>query len=408
MAIFIPGTPVETSDPFIPVEALPPGPHSFRLVVVDEAGNESLPAFAKVEVTRKDELVDPKAVAVRKVAGPEDADHDPFGRELWVSSNGPADTRLPASAAVAISLPEGRIAATVPVPARAGDIAVSRNPDRRVGLVSNTSARSATLISLAERKVLFIFRLKDDVDGVAVSPDGTRGIAVIPSTGQAIILDLQQFAVLAEIQVGKQPSKALIAQQGRIAFVNCAGDGNIVGIDMRKLEVVGRFPVGGADTSAPVQFTVTAAGFPAWTANPGTASASAALSASRINDIGLKFRPGAVAADEGGKRGFLVGPESDSLAFAEADAGQARSVRMPAPGGGYKSIAATRGAEFLAVVHPLKEAASFWLGPDPRLRAILGDLIRPARVIATDDDALFCILDPAGDTVSLVDISSLA
>jgi hypothetical protein len=35
MAIFTPGAPVETAEPFIPVEALPPGAHTFSLVVVD-------------------------------------------------------------------------------------------------------------------------------------------------------------------------------------------------------------------------------------------------------------------------------------------------------------------------------------------------------------------------------------
>jgi DNA-binding beta-propeller fold protein YncE len=412
MAIFTPGAPVETTDPFIPVEALPPGGHTFRLVVVDEAGNESLPAFARLEVTRKDGLVDPKVTTVQKLASPADADHDAFGKELWVSANGPVSAANAAAFAIAISLPEGEVIATVPIPARAGDIAVSRNPDRRVALVANAGARSVTLVSIADRKVEFVFRLKDDADGVAVTPDGKVGVVAVPSTGQVIVLDLGEHAVLAEIDVGRSPSKVKIAQQGRIAFVNCVGDGNIAGIDLRRFTIVGRFLAGGSEISAPVDFTVTAAGFPAWTANAGSrngnGSASAALSATRVNDIPLKFRPASVAADEEGKRGYLVGPEADALAFTEADAQEAKTLGMPANAGGYRSLAATRDAAFLAVVHPEKESASFYLGPEPRLRAVLRGLKAPARVIATDDGEFFCVLDPAGNTLSLVEIAGLS
>ena len=407
MATFTPGTPVETPDAFIPVEALPPGKHTFSLVVVDEVGNESAPALASLEVTQKAVLVDPKNTTVQKLAAPADADHDPFGNELWVSANASVDAPTAGAAAIAIALPEGRIAGTVQMQAQAGDIAVSRNSDRRVGLVANVGARSVTLISLAERKIIFIFRLKDDVDGVAVTPDGTHGVAAIPATGQVIVFDLVQLVVLAEIQVGKAPSKIRIAQQGRIAFVNCVGDGNIVGIDLKKFTVVGRFLVGGAETSAPSQFTVTPAGFPVWSANPGSATASDTLSATKVHDLLLKFKPQGVAADEGGKRAFLVGPEADILAFADAEAAEAKSLRMPAPGGGYKSVASTREGTCLAVVHPLKASASFYLGPDPRLRAIVNGLQAPARVVVTDDDAFFCILDPRGNTVTLVAIAGL-
>jgi hypothetical protein len=49
MAAFTPGIPIETDVPAITVDGLPPGPHTFRLVVVDEAGNASLPSLAKVD-----------------------------------------------------------------------------------------------------------------------------------------------------------------------------------------------------------------------------------------------------------------------------------------------------------------------------------------------------------------------
>jgi DNA-binding beta-propeller fold protein YncE len=223
-----------------------------------------------------------------------------------------------------------------------------------------------------------------------------------------VVLDLVDFRVLAALQVGRLPSQVLTAQAGRIAFVNCLGTGNIVGIDLRRLAVVGRFEAGGSPASGPVQFTLTKAGFPVWTANRNAGSASNALSATRINHIPLDFQPGAVASDEAGQRAFLAGPESDRLAYVQAEAGEAKFARLLAPGGGYKSVAATRNGNLVAVVHPLKEAASFHRGPDLLPRSVLSGLRAPARVLATDDDTWFCILDPRGNTVSLVDIASLA
>jgi DNA-binding beta-propeller fold protein YncE len=230
----------------------------------------------------------------------------------------------------------------------------------------------------------------------------------IPSTGQVIVLDLRDFRVLAEIQVGRLPSKIILAQEGRIAFVNCVGEGVIVGIDMRRFTVVGSFKVGGGEDSGPVQFTATQAGFPVRTANQGNATASAALSATRINDVRLDFKPAAVASDADGKRAFLVGPDADGLAMVEAEAAEARMFRMIAPAGGYKSVAATSDAELVAVVHPMKQAASFYRGGDMQLRAILDNLKTPSRVVITDDGGFFCILDPGANSISLVEVSSIA
>ena len=350
MAVFIPGVPVETADPQITVEGLPPGAHNFRLVVADEDGNLSEAAFARITVNPKDERIDPKVIRVEKLAQPFDADHDPIGKELWVSANEPATAAGSGAFAMAISLADGKLAGSVAVPARAGDIAVSRTADRRVGLVANPGARAATVIGLGQRERLKVFQLKDDPDGVAVSPDGTRGLVAIPATGQVIVLDLIEFRVLGELEVGRLPSKIRLAQAGKLAFVNCLGTGEIVGIDVRKPAVVGRFAVGGGGQSLPVQFTATEAGFPVWTADQQAAMASFSASASKVRDIRLDLRPGAVAADEGGKRAFLAGPESDRLAICSADSDQAVFAQMPAPAGGYKSVAALRDGSLAATI----------------------------------------------------------
>ena len=408
MATFTPGNPIETADPFIPVEGLPVGAHTFQLVVVDDSGNPSLPAFVKVEVNKADDgRVDPKVTLVRKLATPVDADHDPFGKELWVSANGPINAPAPTAFAQAISLEERRVVASVPIPARAGDIAVSRNPDRRVGLVANPGARSATVISLSQREVLHVFQLKADPDGVAVTADGTRGLAAIPATGQVIVFDLVEFRVLGELEVGRLPSKFRLAQQSRLAFVNCLGTGEIVGIDIRKPAVVGRFPVGGGAGSQPVQFTVTEGGFPVWTANQAAASATEALSAAKIHDIPLDFKPGCIATDAEGKRAYLAGPDSERLAFIESGVGEAKFQRLIAPCTGYKGVAATREGNLVGVVHPLKQAASFLRGETLSLRSIVDGLKAPTRIMVTDDEAFFCVLDSGGNAVALVEIPGL-
>lgn len=407
MATFTPGNPIETADPIVPVEGLAPGSHVFRLVVVDDAGNESVPAFAKVNVRQPDERIEPKVTLVRKLAEPVDADHDPFGKELWVSANGPEAATNATAFAQAISLSERQVVASVRIPGRAGDIAVSRDPQRRIGLVACHGASSVAVLGLPQREVLHVFRVKADPDGVAVTADGTRGLVAIPATGQVIVFDLVEFRVIGELEIGPLVSKFRLAQQSRLAFVNCIGTGEIVGIDIRKPAVVGRFKMEGGSDAGPVQFTVTEAGFPVWSANQAMGAAGLALSASKISGIPLDFKPAGVAADEGGKRAFLVGPESDRLAFVEADVGEARFFPMIAPGGAYKGVAATRDGNLVAAVHPLKRTASVLRGSQLRLRAIVEGLEDPARVILTDDEEFFCILDGKGRTVALVEVPSL-
>ena len=57
MAQFVPGTPVVTREPVVTVDAgLRPGRHRFRLVVVDNDGQESAP--------------DERIVTVRRLVGP--------------------------------------------------------------------------------------------------------------------------------------------------------------------------------------------------------------------------------------------------------------------------------------------------------------------------------------------------
>lgn len=408
MPEFAPGVPLETSEPVVTVEGLAPGGHTFRLVVEDEDGNRSQPAFAKMTVaTPPVEKVEPKVARVGQVPSPVDADHDPVGGELWVTGNASAATAA-VSAAFAIDLKARKVVGSAQVPGLAGDIAVSKTADRRVGLVACPEGRAAALLSLADRKVLKVFELKSAPDGVAVAPDGTRGVAALPATGQLIVFDLVDPKVLAEIEVDRLPSKIRLSQAGRLAFVGCLGTGTVVGVDLKKLEVVGRFAVGGSAASQPVQLAATEAGFPVWTADMGASMASNALSATKIADVPLKFPPGAVAADAGGKRAFLAGPQAALLAFATAGSQNAEFTEMPAPAGLYRSVACTRDGNLAAATHPRKASVSFYLGAPPQLRGIAGGFQAPARVGATEDDRFFWILDPAGNEVALVDAAALA
>jgi hypothetical protein len=50
MANFVPGTDIETPGPTVEVTALPPGVHRFRLIVEDDTGRLSQPAFIDVTV----------------------------------------------------------------------------------------------------------------------------------------------------------------------------------------------------------------------------------------------------------------------------------------------------------------------------------------------------------------------
>jgi hypothetical protein len=51
MAVFKPGVPVATSEPFVQVDAgVPAGRHQFRLVVIDDEGNQSRPTIVVVTI----------------------------------------------------------------------------------------------------------------------------------------------------------------------------------------------------------------------------------------------------------------------------------------------------------------------------------------------------------------------
>ena len=53
MTAFAPGKPVTTDTPTVAVDALPPGRHTFTLVVVNAAGVRSAPATAVVTVSAR-------------------------------------------------------------------------------------------------------------------------------------------------------------------------------------------------------------------------------------------------------------------------------------------------------------------------------------------------------------------
>ncbi len=51
MAVFKPGVPIATSEPFVQVDAgVPAGRRQFRLVVIDDEGNQSRPTIVVVTI----------------------------------------------------------------------------------------------------------------------------------------------------------------------------------------------------------------------------------------------------------------------------------------------------------------------------------------------------------------------
>lgn len=88
MATFKPNQPVVQSDPMVKVdvtraEPLPVGPHRFRLVVVDDAGNASDPTFLEVVVLAP---TDPTAVLdIVDDSGKRVDANVPFGKSFTLS-----------------------------------------------------------------------------------------------------------------------------------------------------------------------------------------------------------------------------------------------------------------------------------------------------------------------------------
>lgn len=72
MPEFAPRQTIETKEPVVSVEGLPVGVHTFRLVVVDDAGNTSTPADVRVEVYTPPRTLDTTLIRTGTVAQPLD------------------------------------------------------------------------------------------------------------------------------------------------------------------------------------------------------------------------------------------------------------------------------------------------------------------------------------------------
>ncbi|MBO9471477.1 YVTN beta-propeller repeat-containing protein [Salinisphaera shabanensis T35B1] len=118
-------------------------------------------------------------------------------------------------------------------------------PNGRELLVGNIDTGAVYLLDTATGRKRVTFDLGQPTQGVKISPDGTRGLAIVPGAGIAAVFDLKAGKLIKKIKVGKTPHNAKFSADGSTAYVTLQGGGAIATIDMESLQKTGEIPVAG-------------------------------------------------------------------------------------------------------------------------------------------------------------------
>jgi len=125
-------------------------------------------------------------------------------------------------------------------------IALALTRDGRRLLTANQTAGSVSLVDAMERRLLDEVPTGDRPAGVAVTPDGRRGV-VSHWYGYDLVLlalDEDRIQVLGRVEVGPEPRGVAISHDGKTAFVAVGVTNEVVRVDLQRLEVTGRLGVG--------------------------------------------------------------------------------------------------------------------------------------------------------------------
>jgi DNA-binding beta-propeller fold protein YncE len=59
----------------------------------------------------------------------------------------------------------------------------------------------------------------------------------VPSTNQVAVVELNRMQVTRRIDVASKPQEILVRPDGKVAYVSCAGTGQVAAIDLAQWEV---------------------------------------------------------------------------------------------------------------------------------------------------------------------------
>ncbi|MBI3962994.1 MAG: YncE family protein [Deinococcus sp.] len=159
--------------------------------------------------------------------GPLDSGH------LALSSDGrTAVAALPAQGALALARFAARQSSLVPI--EGTPISAAITPDGSQAVVANRDLAALQLINLSDGTVTSTFPLVAPAGGTAITPDGQRVLATLPSQNGIITLDLNNGMELARWRIGNRPTEIILSRNGQVALVLNRGDNSlsVVGVGL--------------------------------------------------------------------------------------------------------------------------------------------------------------------------------
>jgi YVTN family beta-propeller protein len=312
-----------------------------------------------------------------------------------------------------VGLAQRKVLITVVVVGTPREIALSPPGGRGLCLVTSGSG-TVSVINMSTGQVAINLPTAPNPAGVGISPDGRWGYIVCAGaagtpTGFVSVLDMAAVKIVATLRVGRAPARVVFSSDGREAFVNNTGDGTLSIIDVTTHKVSDVVKVDTDAASSPQEVNAAAEGYPCWTANQGSSSASIISRDRKVVNAELGFAPSSVAVLRSGLRAFLAGTRDAILAV--VDSGQAqpsvKRLRMSGVGAGVQSVVVTPNEAGVIVLHPDANAVSVFDGKSMRLLALVNVPAMPLRCVVTRDGKFACIICNKANALSVIEMESI-
>jgi DNA-binding beta-propeller fold protein YncE len=130
--------------------------------------------------------------------------------------------------------------AVIPVATSRGGWGVQRisiSPDDRFVFTADQTEPRLAVIDTARKRVTSWVTLPGLGYGSATTHDGRWLLIAIPAKDAMAVVDLRSMRVARTVPVGANPQEVLIRPDGKIAYVSCAGAGNVSAVDLTSWHV---------------------------------------------------------------------------------------------------------------------------------------------------------------------------
>lgn len=105
------------------------------------------------------------------------------------------------------------------------------SPDGTRAYVSNLTSGFVDVINTVDRELVSRIAVGAGVTNLAITPDGLRLAAVIPSTGELVLADLVRAQVITRKKIGAEPTSVTFDDTGRFAYVTDMAGNSLLKVD---------------------------------------------------------------------------------------------------------------------------------------------------------------------------------